>query len=60
MTDPRPLLPPAHAVHEQLTRNQRDRHILRTLLRLIVEADQDPERTPSEPRQTAPGRDGGR
>jgi hypothetical protein len=60
MTDPKPLLPPAHVVHERLTRNQRERHILRTLLRLIVETDQDAERTPSQAGQQAPGREGGR
>jgi hypothetical protein len=57
MDDPR-LLPPAHVVHEHLTRNQRERRRLRTILRLIHETDQDAEREPSEPRQAARRREG--
>jgi hypothetical protein len=48
MSDTRPLLPPAHVVHEQLALNQRERRRLRTILRLIIEADQDSKRMPPE------------
>jgi hypothetical protein len=49
------LLPPAELVHDRLTRNQRERHRLRTLLRLI--ADQDRPETASDRPQTAAGRE---
>ncbi len=35
------LLPPAQVIHDRLTRNQRERRVLRTLLRLIVDQDRD-------------------
>jgi hypothetical protein len=43
MSDSSTILPPAHLVHEQLTRNQRERRRLRTLLRVILEASEEDE-----------------
>jgi hypothetical protein len=52
------LLPPAQTLHERLTRNQRERRLLRTLLRLVMREETDSARqTASEPRQTAAGRE---
>jgi hypothetical protein len=55
------LLPPANVIHERLTRNQRERRLLRTLLRL-VRADHEARVSPTTqpPRQEAHGRDGAR
>jgi hypothetical protein len=36
-----PLLPPPSVVHERLTANQRERRMLRTLLKLIYHEDRD-------------------
>jgi hypothetical protein len=52
------LLPPEQVIHERLTRNQRERRLLRTLLRLIVDKDRD-QATPDRPK-TAAGPEGGR
>jgi hypothetical protein len=59
MSETRRLLPPAHVIHERLTLIAREQRILRTILRWIIEAERDDERTPSEPHQQAPGREGG-
>jgi hypothetical protein len=50
MYDDATLLPPVSLIHERLTRNQRERHRLRTLLRLARDAAEDGHR------QTAPVR----
>jgi hypothetical protein len=47
MSDCERLLPPPHVIHERLTRNQRERHLLRALLRLTIDA----ERIDREPRR---------
>jgi hypothetical protein len=58
MYDNTTLLPPVAVIHERLTRNQLERHRLRTLLRLVRAADLDrPPQTASDPRQTADGRE---
>ena len=38
MSDVLSLIPPANVIHERLTRNQRERKVLRDLLRLSVRA----------------------
>jgi len=51
------LLPPVDVIHERLTRNQRERRLLRTLLRLTIDADKAGRQTAQDPRQTAVGRE---
>lgn len=54
--DSDPLLPPIGAIHERLTRNQRERKLLRDLLRLAVRASDEAvtgQVTP-EPRRDRP------
>jgi hypothetical protein len=46
MSETASLLPPIGVIHERLTRNQRERAILRTLLKLSVRAEQEQERKP--------------
>ena len=46
------LLPPVHVINDRLTRNQRERHVLRTLLRLIV--DQNNDQTAQDRRRQRP------
>jgi len=59
MYDDATLLPTVSLIHERLTLNQRERHRLRTLLRLARDAAEDNHRqTASETRQKAAGRDG--
>jgi hypothetical protein len=41
MYDEATLLPPAHVIHERLSLNERERHRLRTLLRLVRHAEDD-------------------
>ncbi len=61
-----PLLPPPQAIHERLTRNQRERRRLRALLRLVNQETEDKSSPPAplaghvnarKPRQTAAGRE---
>jgi hypothetical protein len=40
----RDLLPPARVIHDRLTKNERERRRLRTLLRLVIEARDDAAR----------------
>jgi hypothetical protein len=46
MTDEVTLLPPIRIINERLTRNERERRRLRTLLRLAIEVD-DERRAPA-------------
>jgi hypothetical protein len=61
MYDDATLLPPLPLIHSRLTRNAKERHRLRTLLRLAIEARDDAERTAAqaapEPRPQAAGRE---
>jgi hypothetical protein len=41
MYDDATLLPPAHVIHERLSLNQRERHRLQTLLRLVRHVEED-------------------
>jgi hypothetical protein len=41
MYDDATLLPPARLIHERLSLNQRERHRLHTLLRLVRHAEDD-------------------
>ena len=41
MPNDAPLLPPVRVIHERLTRNQRERRLLRTLLRLALRDNED-------------------
>jgi hypothetical protein len=52
MVDETTLLPSASAIYERLTINQRERHRLRTLLRLVRHAEDD-RRSPAQDRQPA-------
>jgi hypothetical protein len=45
MSNEASLLPPLTMIHERLTRNQRERHRLRTLLRLAIEVDNERRET---------------
>ena len=40
----RDLLPPVGIIHDRLTKNERERRRLRTLLRLVIEARDDAAR----------------
>jgi hypothetical protein len=60
MYDDTTLLPPVAVIHERLTLNQRERHRLRTLLRLVRAAEEDRPQTAPEARQQAIGREDGR
>jgi hypothetical protein len=53
MYDDATLLPPAHLIHERLSRNQRERHRLHTLLRLVRHAEEDWPRQSHEPHRQA-------
>jgi hypothetical protein len=60
LCDDAPLLPSAAAIHDRLTRNERERRLLHALLRLSLRhPDQQPRHDASPPRQPAPGREGG-
>jgi hypothetical protein len=48
------LLPPLREIHTRLTINARERHRLRTLLRLAVEAQEDAERLGAMPAAPQP------
>jgi hypothetical protein len=58
MYDDATLLPPASLIHERLTFNARERHRLRTLLRLVRHAAKERDRKIDEPRSEAVGRGG--
>ena len=60
MYDDTTLLPPVAVIQERLTRNQRERHRLRTLLRLVRSADEDRPQTASESRHKAADREADR
>jgi hypothetical protein len=53
MTNDMSLLPPLKVIHEQLTRNQRERRRLRTLLRLAIEVDDERGRRQARQSETA-------
>jgi hypothetical protein len=58
MIDEASLLPPIRVINERLTRNQRERRRLRTLLRLALEVnDECRRRAPATP-QPAAAREG--
>jgi hypothetical protein len=40
MSDRDRLLPPAEFIHRRLTRNQLERRLLRSLLRLVIDAEE--------------------
>jgi hypothetical protein len=53
------LLPPAHLLHERLSANEKERYVLRALLRLVYRDQSEPVRLKSQaesqhPRHTAP------
>ena len=59
MADETSLLPPVRVIHDHLTRNQRERRRLRTLLRLAIEVDDERRRqAPVAPQPEAPGPEG--
>jgi hypothetical protein len=54
MTDEVSLLPPIRVINERLTRNERERRRLRTLLRLALEVNDERRRqVPTVPRPEA-------
>jgi hypothetical protein len=58
-TDQPPLLPELREIHDRLTRNQRERRLLRTLQRLVLRHQDELEPTSTrcrrDNRQTSPG-----
>src|SRR5262249_22644694 len=59
MPDNEPIIPPPPVVRDRLARSLRETRLLRRLLRLSVAAAQEQASpTASEPRQTAPRREG--
>lgn len=56
MSEASPLLPPIGLIHDRLTRNQRERRVLRTLLRLAVRTEEQarPEAQATVPKDEAP------
>jgi hypothetical protein len=57
MADNDTLLPPISVISERLTRNQRERHLLRALFKLAVRAEKERTDKPSRvPGQEADGR----
>jgi hypothetical protein len=56
MSDCEQLLPPVHVIHARLTRNQRERRLLRTLLRLVMTEAESTRQTASQPRHEAAGK----
>jgi hypothetical protein len=59
MADETSLLPPVRVIHDHLTRNQRERRRLRTLLRLAIEVDDERRRqAPVTPQPEAPRPEG--
>jgi hypothetical protein len=59
MYDDATLLPPAQVIHERLSLNQRERHRLNTLLRLVRHAEEDRRHPAPDDRQTEAARPGG-
>jgi hypothetical protein len=57
MYDDTTLLPLVAVIHERLTRNQRERHRLRTLLRLARAADDDKTQIAPDDHRTARDRE---
>ena len=56
MSDARQLLPPVRVINEQLSSNERERRVLRTLLKLALRNSVDPNpSSPCEPRPEANG-----
>ena len=55
MYDDATLLPPARVIHERLSRNQRERHRLHTLLRLVRHAEEDRRDSAPDDRHSEPG-----
>jgi hypothetical protein len=53
MTDETTLLPSLRIIHERLTRNQRERRRLRTLLKLAIEVADDAQHAAAFDRQAA-------
>jgi hypothetical protein len=54
MYDDATLLPPAQVIHERLSLNQRERHRLNALLRLVRHAEEDRRPpAPADPRPEA-------
>jgi hypothetical protein len=53
-----PLLPPLHEIHRRLTINARERHRLRMLLKLAIEAQEDAERQGVRPAAREPAGQG--
>ena len=51
------LLPPAQVIHERLTRNQRERRLLRALLRLAIDAKEIDHQETHQPHQEAAPRE---
>jgi hypothetical protein len=52
-------LPPVRVINERLTRNQRERRRLRTLLRLAIEVDDERRQTTRDGSTPAATRQGG-
>jgi len=57
MYDTKTLLPPVEVIHDRLTHNQRERHRLRTLLRLARDAQRQDD-TQASPKPDAADRKG--
>ena len=54
MHDDEPLLPPLPVIRDRLTRNQRERNLLRALFRLALRAAEgQPRRKPDDPAHEA-------